>query len=363
MPVGIFHPPRSAFLRIPRAGLRRPFHVRNLSDTANSRGTSSSRAPTVFAFTVLGGLTAAYFFWPSTSRSAPTLQDRQIAPSHFTPTTVTASEACGPNLKLITLNIPPESLPSSVLSPIWSIFVKDDDIQVERPYTPLEGIDANGDVRFWVKQYPRGEVGRWLHSKSVGDTVEIRGPIQTFPLQEGRWDEVVMISGGTGFSPFYQLLFTQLLQSETSNNSTHYTLIHSSPSVAELPPTSLLQPLLDMAEQQPDRFKLHLFVDKLNDISSQNPSLAPRVGRINKSALEDAMQLREKTSWWQWLSRLRSYNRAEVIPTKKSILVLVCGPEPMVSALAGPYGRNLSQGAVGGALGELGFKSGQVWKL
>ena len=35
----------------------------------------------------------------------------------------------------------------------------------------------------------------------------------------------------------------------------------------------------------------------------------------------------------------------------------------MILSVAGPYGRNYSQGAVGGALAELGFKAGEVYKL
>ena len=35
----------------------------------------------------------------------------------------------------------------------------------------------------------------------------------------------------------------------------------------------------------------------------------------------------------------------------------------MVNAIAGPYGRNRSQGKVGGILEELGLQSHQVWKL
>jgi cytochrome-b5 reductase len=35
----------------------------------------------------------------------------------------------------------------------------------------------------------------------------------------------------------------------------------------------------------------------------------------------------------------------------------------MIRALAGPYGRNFSQGEVGGALGELGYTSSEVRKL
>lgn len=35
----------------------------------------------------------------------------------------------------------------------------------------------------------------------------------------------------------------------------------------------------------------------------------------------------------------------------------------MVSAIAGPYGRNFAQGPVGGILKEMGYTSDQVWKL
>lgn len=100
-------------------------------------------------------------------------------------------------MAVLKLSIPPESRPSDdndpSLNSIWSIFIKDDDIQVERPYTPLFGIDENGVIKLWVKKYPRGEVGRWLHSKQAGDTIEIRGPLKTFPFNEGKWDEVVMV--------------------------------------------------------------------------------------------------------------------------------------------------------------------------
>lgn len=35
----------------------------------------------------------------------------------------------------------------------------------------------------------------------------------------------------------------------------------------------------------------------------------------------------------------------------------------MISAIAGPFGRNFSQGLVGGVLGEMGYTSDQVRKL
>lgn len=123
-----------------------------------------------------------------------------MSPNHFTPSTVISSENSGPDTKLITLRVVPHLIPArgdhspTLFAPIWSVYIKDDDIQVERPYTPIQGIDDDGRLIFWVKKYPHGEVGRWLHSKHVGDQVELRGPLTTWAWKEDEWDEVVMVS-------------------------------------------------------------------------------------------------------------------------------------------------------------------------
>lgn len=38
-------------------------------------------------------------------------------------------------------------------------------------------------------------------------------------------------------------------------------------------------------------------------------------------------------------------------------------PSSMIDAIAGPYGRNFSQGPVGGILGKMGYTSDEVYKL
>ena len=108
-----------------------------------------------------------------------------------------ASEETSKNTRPLTLSILHHLIPSSSSArPILSIYAKDDDIQVERPYTPLEGIDGDGKIKLWVKKYPEGEVGRWLHSKKP-ERVKIQGPLQTW-LHERRpdeWDDIIMVGG------------------------------------------------------------------------------------------------------------------------------------------------------------------------
>ncbi|KAF9263686.1 riboflavin synthase domain-like protein [Marasmius fiardii PR-910] len=303
----------------------------------------------------LGVATSYYFFSPDASRGAPTLQNQVLSLNYFTKCTVTSNEISGPDTRLVTITIPAKSIPStSSLHSIWSVFIKDDDIQVERPYTPLEGIDAEGRMHLWIKKYPRGEVGRWLHSKSVGDVIELRGPLQTWRWQPDTWDEVVMISGGTGITPFYQL-FHSVISKLPATSSTRFTLLHSSKTHDELPPPAILEPLVSYAKEFSSNLRIRLFVD-----SSTSNVPDAHIGRIGKGDIERLLQ--KEDSRPNWLGRL--LGRTETVDLRqRKILFLVCGPEPMISVIAGPYGRNLSQGPVGGVLAELGCRSDQVYKL
>lgn len=172
-------------------------HLRLLSTSHPTTSRYRLRLSTLAFLTTTSALVSSYFLWPSKYRGSPTLSQQPLSPSYFIPVTISENSQAGPELAVLTLSIPSESHPSeehtSSLDPIWSIFIKDDDIQVERPYTPLFGIDEEGVIKLWVKRYPRGEVGRWLHSKQAGDTIEIRGPLKTFPFHQGKWDEVVMV--------------------------------------------------------------------------------------------------------------------------------------------------------------------------
>lgn len=126
------------------------------------------------------------------------------------------------------------------------------------------------------------------------------------------------ISGGTGITPFYQLLHSVFETHDTSFNA-RFTLLHGSTS-QDFPPSNMIQSLTTFSQKYPDRFKFHLFSDSTNN-NPESHSLNIRRGRIDKSAVQGALQLTHNTSWWRRLV-------GPSAPTPgKSVLVLVCGPE------------------------------------
>ncbi|GAV99413.1 ferredoxin reductase-like protein [Lentinula edodes] len=120
-------------------------------------------------------------------------------------------------------------------------------------------------MSFWIKKYEHGEVGRWLHSKKVGDEIEIRAPLQTWLWKDDN------ISGGSGIAPFFQL-FHEIISRGVSSR-TRFTLLHSSRSPSELPPSKILQRLSSFASENPERFKFRVFVDTLDSEEKQKMQL------------------------------------------------------------------------------------------
>lgn len=199
-------------------------------------------------------------------------------------------------------------------------------------------------MRFWVKKYERGEVGRWFHRRKVGETVEIRGPVRTFEWDEGAWDEVVMvsiaavlrvgvslthrrkISGGTGITPVYQLLFNAFGKKSASTSgpnagvkSPHITLMHASSSTETLPPSPILDDIQRWAEEVPERltFKTFLGADGAEGSSSGK--------RIDVESIEATRLERGLAVKPSWLDRIRGITREPEV--KKKVLFVVCGPE------------------------------------
>lgn len=159
------------------------------------------------------------------------------------------------------------------------------------------------------------------------------------------------ISGGTGITPFYQLLHHTLLkpsatasatgsaekqeeEQEQLPHRTRFRLLHGSRTPAELPPPAILGPLLAHAREHPEQLDVQLYVDTLDGSHSESvPMNSPALhaGRIDTAAVRRALHYgTSPPAWWQRLLHIGRAAEPHARETRRGTrrLVLVCGPEP-----------------------------------
>ncbi|GAA6043239.1 hypothetical protein JCM8097_008477 [Rhodosporidiobolus ruineniae] len=353
-------PRASPVLRSVDAGLRAAqpsrFGVRGLATSSepSSEGAKSSRSRVLPVAGVASLLLAAGGFYLYSSQEDPT---PVLAADRWTNVKIKQVVPLTPETSLFRVEVPKALLPPVLASdptakPILSLFVKEPNLQIQRAYTPLSASSFNPDgpteLDLVIKRYPDGEASRYIHRLGPGDDLVVRGPAVTWYYRPQDWDEVVFVVGGTGVSPAYQLIqdsFASPSSSSTPAPATKHPLIsvvYASPSPSRI----LLKTPLDIMSFQGDpEVKLHYFVDRLDEgMDRRDLPRGVQVGMLDKGKLERAIGKGGKGDG-------------------KRRVVVVCGPEGMVEAVAGPRGRNFSQGPVGGILRELGYTDKEVVKL
>jgi cytochrome-b5 reductase len=75
------------------------------------------------------------------------------------------------------------------------LYIKDDTIQVMRPYTPVNSDPyKDGYIDLVVKRYAGGSVSRTLSGFEPNDKVHVRGPMmEEYEYKENSVDEVGMV--------------------------------------------------------------------------------------------------------------------------------------------------------------------------
>ncbi|KAJ2081832.1 hypothetical protein H4R24_002039 [Coemansia sp. RSA 988] len=233
-----------------------------------------------------------------------------------------------------------EELVDEIISQgVWALDVKDHLVQTYRTYTPVsysvsETVDdarglREGHCDLVVKRYPRGSLSRFLHSTRVGDHIEMRGPILTWPYSPGTYRRIFMLAGGTGIAPMFQLI-TRVL-SNPEDASTKISLLYGSPSEPDI----IYRKELDaLAAQHPDRLCIQYLVD-------HGPSTVAKCARPDNAILA---------------AFTGSFDFSKDI-------MLVCGPDPMLAAICGPKPIGSNQGPLQGVLRDLGFTKENVFKF
>lgn len=145
-------------------------------------------------------------------------------------------------------------------------------------------------------------------------------------------ETAVLIGGGSGITPLYQVLNYAL---PSPQNKTKFTLVYSNVSPSDI----LLRPQLDeLAQKYPDHLKVVYVVDK----ASEGDKWDGPTGYITKDLLV----------------KLGVDSKNGDVKHK----VFVCGPPPQVEVLAGKK-DGYQQGVLSGILKDLGFTQEQVYKF
>ena len=339
----------------------------NLAESAQRLGGPRALAATAL-FLGAGAIIWAFVFSGSTARNSPS------NPGIFAPFTIISKQLASSTSSIFVLES--SSLRSSDdfsdawKKGIWSVQVKQPQLQIGRSYTPLpptQKAELTGKLRFLIRQEPQGEVSTYLHKLPIGATIELRGPQIEYEIPQDV-DEIVFLAGGTGIAPALQTVYTlfegrkdtefvpklRILwanrRSEDSYGGTSDTTPPSNRSGYWL---SLFEP-----EKRPfsQEISISPIVKEINIFKERNRGHIT----IDYFVDEENSYITEKT--------LRSYlsKPAAESSSGRRRLILISGPEGFITHYAGPKewggGKEL-QGPIGGTLGNISPDGWEIWKL
>ncbi|CBX96902.1 similar to cytochrome c mitochondrial import factor (Cyc2) [Plenodomus lingam JN3] len=148
-----------------------------------------------------------------------------LNPHTFTPYTLVDKQRVSSTSAIFTLRQQGATEPESVREAwrrggIWSVQIKQPQLQIARAYTPLPSVgvgvqpgpdgatavdgDAARELRLLIRQELGGEVSTYLHRLPLDAQIEVRGPHVELELP-AHVREVVFLAGGTGIAPAMQI--------------------------------------------------------------------------------------------------------------------------------------------------------------
>ena len=261
-------------------------------------------------------------------------------------------------------------------SKIWSVQIKQPQLQIGRSYTPLPPSEhgeshqtVDEPIRLLVRRELKGEMSNYLHSRPEAATVHMRGPVTEYDLPEDI-DEVLFLAGGTGIAPALQAshaLLTRARRAQIAEapkirilwanrkrddcvgaeaHSTGWSSVRwlksfgasGTKDIDNGSDTSIIvQELQRLQTKSRGQLSVHYFIDE------KDVRITPRI-----------------------LQGYMGGERPAVHENHGRRLILVSGPDGFVAHFAGPKlwrnGREI-QGPLQGVLGDIGSRGWDIWKL
>lgn len=158
-------------------------------------------------FVALGAVWTGYGAWALRDRDT---NSKTLNTSTFTPFKIIDKESVSSTCSIFTLEQPAAN--ASVIQDmwdrgVWSIDIKQPQLQIARSYTPLPPLDASAppsQLRLLVRKERKGEMSNYIHNAPVNGSLEVRGPALECALPP-EVDQIVFLAGGTGIAPAMQV--------------------------------------------------------------------------------------------------------------------------------------------------------------
>ena len=262
---------------------------------------------------------------------------------------------------------------------VWSVEIKQPQLQIARAYTPLprfasaDDVDGESDaLRLMVRREASGEMSNYLHRLPEGAIAELRGPIPSFVIPEDV-EEVLFLAGGTGIALALQVAHALLKPGQGGDMDsmgprmrvlwanrrredcegaetavapngwlrsiwqTQTQKQNAGSTTTQTVPSPIVRELDHLQARFRGRFRIRYFIDE------DNSFITPNIVRGNLKPQGDQDHQR-----------------------KGKRLVLISGPDGFVAYFAGPklwQGKRETQGPLAGVLGQIGEKGWTVFKL
>ncbi|MES1909019.1 MAG: hypothetical protein MHM6MM_001834 [Cercozoa sp. M6MM] len=192
-------------------------------------------------------------------------------------------------------------------------FTNADGEEIVRKYTPTTSDDEKGYFDLVIKVYEKGQMTQHLEHMKVGDNIEVRGPTGsitysargefTFASRKGaivkNVKRIGMIAGGTGLTPMLQIA-RQMMKDKADN--TEVSLIFANVNEEDI----LLRNELEKMADDEERFSLY------HVLNNPPAGWTQGEGFVNQEHI-----------------------RANIPAPADDVLVLLCGPPPMIKAMKG----------------------------